>query len=164
MIYAAKHGYNDIADEAAPLLLGIPLGEVLMQLPNRFVAPWVRCFIIYRLTKSYRTWSQTLYHSSWDKVLRLARSFPTAPGLDDLIIGVGHTKLHPFDAFPPKCSTVDRAIYDVLMRLNDLQSLQNLVNVFTSSWACDHVKEHLDSWRRKIEIDVIAIKAFSTYL
>lgn len=41
LAYAAKHGYNDILDDAAPLLLAIPLEEVLSWLPTRCVAPWV---------------------------------------------------------------------------------------------------------------------------
>lgn len=42
MGYAAKHGYNDLVGETAPLLLAMPWEEALLQLPANLVVPWVR--------------------------------------------------------------------------------------------------------------------------
>lgn len=41
MGYAAKHGYNDLVGETAPLLLAMPWEETLLQLPANLVVPWV---------------------------------------------------------------------------------------------------------------------------
>ncbi|TFK69374.1 hypothetical protein BDN72DRAFT_857768 [Pluteus cervinus] len=39
--YAGKHGYNDLADEAAPLLIGKPLNQMFKLLPPALALPWV---------------------------------------------------------------------------------------------------------------------------
>jgi hypothetical protein len=42
MIYAAKHDYDQMVAEAAPLLLDQPLNEMIQKLPGNMAMPWVR--------------------------------------------------------------------------------------------------------------------------
>jgi hypothetical protein len=42
MVYAAKHGYPRMVGEAAPLLLDIPLNDMIQKLPGHMAMPWVR--------------------------------------------------------------------------------------------------------------------------
>lgn len=39
--YAAKHGYEDIRREAAPLMLHKPLDEIVANMPANLIIPWV---------------------------------------------------------------------------------------------------------------------------
>jgi hypothetical protein len=39
--YAAKHNYQDILKEAAPLMLHKPLNEIVVNMPVNLVIPWV---------------------------------------------------------------------------------------------------------------------------
>jgi hypothetical protein len=41
MAYAAKHGYPAIVDKTAPLVVGLPIANVVGLLPQRLVVPWV---------------------------------------------------------------------------------------------------------------------------
>jgi hypothetical protein len=41
MAYAAKHGYRDIVDKVAPLVVPLPTGNVIPLLPQHLVIPWV---------------------------------------------------------------------------------------------------------------------------
>lgn len=51
-----------------------------------------------------------------------------------------------------------------MKKLDDVQSLQNLVDMFKPNTTCEHITPHLDSCREKIEGEVRAIKPFVTYL
>ena len=44
MVYAAKHGYPDLAREAAPSLVDKPLKDMVKMLPLSLVLPWVFLF------------------------------------------------------------------------------------------------------------------------
>jgi hypothetical protein len=46
MQYAAKHGYTDLVEEVSPLLMAIPLEEVLSRLPQNLMIPWVRYYCL----------------------------------------------------------------------------------------------------------------------
>lgn len=41
MAYAAKHGYHEIVDKTSPLVVALPIGDVIRILPQRLVVPWV---------------------------------------------------------------------------------------------------------------------------
>jgi hypothetical protein len=41
MVYAAKHGYYDIVDKAAPLIVPFPIEDAVRLLPQHMVVPWV---------------------------------------------------------------------------------------------------------------------------
>ncbi|TFK63288.1 hypothetical protein BDN72DRAFT_826721 [Pluteus cervinus] len=58
LAYAGKHGYKNLADEAAPRLITKPLDEMVKFLPPGLVIPWV------------------LYSEEWNKVLRAAYAQP----------------------------------------------------------------------------------------
>ncbi|KAG6916799.1 hypothetical protein DXG01_005322 [Tephrocybe rancida] len=47
--YGHKHDYPDVLDLAAPLLLDLPLDEIVLKLSPQLVVPWVRYF---------KTWSR----------------------------------------------------------------------------------------------------------
>lgn len=54
MAYAAKHGYHEIVDETAPLVVPLPIGDVVRLLPQHFVVPWV------------------IYQQQWNDILLVA--------------------------------------------------------------------------------------------
>ncbi|KAG6899073.1 hypothetical protein C0995_007164 [Termitomyces sp. Mi166 len=39
--YGTKHGYPDISNLAAPLMMGIPLEEIVTKLSPHLVVPWI---------------------------------------------------------------------------------------------------------------------------
>lgn len=41
MIYAGRHGYHELLDRAAPLVIAEPLKSTLDALPPTLVVPWV---------------------------------------------------------------------------------------------------------------------------
>lgn len=110
---------------------------------------------------------QARYYSVWDRILRLARSFPSDPEIAFLrgknehytVIGVGKNR-----TVAPCGVDIKKPLFEVLIELKDVQSLRNLAHVFTPAEACAHLTVHLDTWREKVEREVKAIKPFITYL
>jgi hypothetical protein len=106
---------------------------------------------------------QALYYSSWDKVLRFARSFHTdieLRALKNNTTGGNHGGVR----VAPCAGNVDKAMCDVLEQLDDVKALQNLANVFTSGHACFHVTKRLASWQSRVASEIRAIKPFVKYL
>ncbi|KAK7035886.1 S-adenosyl-L-methionine-dependent methyltransferase [Favolaschia claudopus] len=52
--YAVRHGYSDIADEAAPLTVSLPLDEVGTHMYSTYVGAWLK------------------YYAEWQKILEVA--------------------------------------------------------------------------------------------
>lgn len=59
MLYAAKHDYTDILEDAYKLVLKEPLGEIITKLPPHLVIPWVR--ELYILGRSFAD----VFFSQW---------------------------------------------------------------------------------------------------
>ncbi|KAF9458524.1 hypothetical protein BDZ94DRAFT_1313212 [Collybia nuda] len=130
--YAARHGYTDIVDEAAPLLLTIPLKEVLLRLPTILIVPWA------------------LYYSAWDQALCLARSLLKISDMEKL------RKSHcgGFGSTDYRCP-IDEIICGVLLALNSVGTLQNLASVNTTGFlCCREVDSCLDKWREAVEAEL----------
>ncbi|KAF9458522.1 hypothetical protein BDZ94DRAFT_1313210 [Collybia nuda] len=118
--YATRHGYADLVGEVAHVLLDMPLEEALSKLPSNLVIPWA------------------LYYSAWDKVLRLARSFPsnTAFSRNRMeSIFTSESRQGPEDV---------QALFNVMKKLDDIQSLRNLDVIFQSPSATPHLRQNLD--------------------
>jgi hypothetical protein len=182
VLYASKHGHTAIVAEAAPMLLKLPLEDVVVLLPPNLVVPWVS------IPFSWASWTsnlisrvQVLYHSAWNAVLHQARSFHV--DLEGLRKGVtmktktpafvepiysGAFQINPVTNRKEVGETcackVDETVCTVLKRLDNIECLQNLTEVFRSESACAHIRVHLGVWQLKIGREIATIKPSSTYL
>ncbi|KAF9458529.1 hypothetical protein BDZ94DRAFT_1325460 [Collybia nuda] len=57
-IHGGRHGHKFLLGKAAPYLIGMPLDEMVSELPGHLIVPWIK------------------YHMTWQNILHEARSYP----------------------------------------------------------------------------------------
>ncbi|KAJ7771440.1 hypothetical protein B0H16DRAFT_184479 [Mycena metata] len=136
--YAVRHGYPDIADEAAPLTISLPLEEVGMHMHQMYMGSWLR------------------YYGEWQKILELAY----AEGWR-----IGHTSTCRISN-STTCPHWLAARQNVLIKLGARPGVLNdLAMIFTTAhglYPC--AIESLRQWEYFIVVKVKDIPKFRTFL
>lgn len=91
LVYAVKHAYKELMDEAAPYLLSTPLSEMISKLPSHLVVRWVR-------TGHLRLCGGLMINSYWEDSLlqRLGASSSQSKGIQFRSqIPFGHQSMGP---------------------------------------------------------------------
>ncbi|KAJ7700864.1 hypothetical protein B0H17DRAFT_1046874 [Mycena rosella] len=137
--YAVRHGYRDIADEAAPLTVSLPLQEVGAHMHQMYMGSWIS------------------YYSEWQKILELA----SAEGWR-----IGHTNPCRISNSNATCPHWVAARQHVLTKLGARPgALNDLAMVFTTAhglYPC--AIESLRQWEYFIVVKIKDIPKFSTFL
>ncbi|KAJ7170782.1 hypothetical protein C8R43DRAFT_981034 [Mycena crocata] len=136
--YAVRHDYRDIADEAAPLTVSLPLEEVGKHMHQMYMGSWVQ------------------YYGEWQKILELA----CAEGWR-----IGHTNPCRISN-SPTCPHWLAARQNVLTKLGARPgALNDLAMIFTTAhglYPC--AIESLRQWEYFIAVKVKDIPKFNTFL
>lgn len=142
-VYAVNHGYPDIVEVAAPLVVfEKSMSDILPKLPSELVVPWA------------------MYHEKWHQVARDAvsyydtwkTSFTVVEGYDGRIV-CAECRLTSVE--------LDGFVVCLLRRFGgDLSFLKDLVALFTSSKFCEHVARSFFSWHTSIEENIKNIPKF----
>jgi hypothetical protein len=70
LVYAARHNYPRPLREAAVLLLNKPWAEVIVDLPDNLVIPWVHIqYLVFSLHSPDLYLPQVRYHENWRETL-----------------------------------------------------------------------------------------------
>ncbi|KAF5380012.1 hypothetical protein D9615_006298 [Tricholomella constricta] len=163
MLYAMKHGYPDIMDLAAPILIARSLKDSSSNMPVQYLLPWI------------------MYHDAWLSVLRKAMSFYFAkhtPLLSMFQFGAEPTSLAEKNgtAIGVACKTgpcksgIEQRVVNVMATLGgNVGALRNLDSVFGSPsellfLGCISCQSRFGEWRKATEADISRIPKFSTFL
>ncbi|KAF5380011.1 hypothetical protein D9615_006299 [Tricholomella constricta] len=164
MFYAMKHGYPDIMDMAAPLLIAKSLKESCSNIPIQYILPWIR------------------YHDTWLQVLQRAMQFYYSNSTPTLQLrftfGPDAAKqVQPANGpagltcKAAACSKgIDQIIVNVMANLGgNVGALRNLDSVFSSMtelmFGCLTCQTRFKDWKKSVELDIDrCIPKFSTFL
>ncbi|KAF7294559.1 hypothetical protein MIND_00992400 [Mycena indigotica] len=137
--YAVRHDYLEIADEAAPLTISLPLDQIGKHMHANYMGSWLR------------------YYSEWQEILELACSEGWR---------IGHTAPCRITANVTACPHWNSARQSVLTKLGARPgALNDLAKIFTTAhglYPC--AIESLRQWEYFIAIKVRDLPQFRTFL
>nr|GAT54404.1 predicted protein [Mycena chlorophos] len=137
--YAVRHDYLEIADEAAPLTVSLPLDEIGKHMHPNYMGSWLR------------------YYAEWQKILELASSEGWR---------IGHTSACRITSNVPACPHWNSARQSVLTRLGARPgALNDLASIFTTAhglYPC--AIESLRQWEYFIAVKMRDMPQFRSFL
>ncbi|RDB27170.1 hypothetical protein Hypma_004586 [Hypsizygus marmoreus] len=150
LTYAAKHGYAELVDAAAPLLISFPLGDIATSLPENLLSSWIR------------------YYGEWINVLQKACAFDP-PILDPFpvptSIGEAMDSARRREVVAKwksdRCSEV--LAHSLGGKVSSLQDLPRVLKTVTSA-VPKISKNILEKWEQEVNRSVAAIPKFSILL
>jgi len=142
MAYAAKHGYRDIVDKAAPLAVPLPIRDVVQLLPQHLAVQWL-------------TYRQQLN----DILLTAITSQP------DIMLPLSNCHACGYPANGCRsCTTIPHmsSTLGLDLKLSSLFSLSSMVSAKKLQHPSHAVQ--IDNWYRKIRSQLDSVQKFSTYI
>jgi len=139
MAYAAKHGYPEIVDKTSPLVVALPIGDVIRILPQRLVVPWM------------------IYRQQWHDILLFA--ITSQPAINN-----SHICQHCNNGL--YCNNCGNSVSGHNGRLNlelNISSLFSLDAVVKGAKANLPAGVDINSWQGNIQAKIDAIQKFSTF-
>jgi len=146
MAYAAKHGYPEIVDETAPLVVSLPIGDIVRLLPQHLVVPWV------------------IYKQQWNDILINALTSQPIIKRNATCVYCGSSRLREADCDSCCRSTVAQASERLSLNLS-IPSLNSLATIAQQAKE-EHSKfaEEIDSWQQNIQSQLDGIQKFSIFI